>query len=175
MAAPVAYQAITAPRRHGKHGLVGRYYRNSNWSGKPADVRVDRNLDFEWSQTMPLQPPFTIEWEGALIVDEAGDYTFSIAADDGALLEIDGKPLVDVLHGAVFQRRSGTIRLTRGEHAVRVRYINVLFGGSVRLWWRHATRPDQIVPTEVLVPHPPRRPAAKPSATPSGGKVKTTG
>lgn len=163
MAAPLIYAAVSAPPRHGKHGLIGRYFRNNNWSGKPAEIILDRRIDFDWSQTMPLQPPFTIEWTGSLMIEEPGDYTLSIAADDGALLEIDGRKLIDLLHGPAFERRSATVRLSKGEHAVRIRYINVLFGGSVHFWWRHATRPDQIVPEEVLLPRAPR---STPQSTP---------
>ena len=95
-----------------------------------------------------------MEWTGNILISEAGEYTFSLVADDGALLEIDGRVIVDASH-ALLQKRSGVIHLNAGLHSIRVRYFNVLFGGSVRLTWVLRGRPEQVIPTEVLVPSTP--------------------
>lgn len=137
--------------RHPTHGLLGKYYRNANWSGAPIDIEVDDEINFDWSTTLPLPPPFSVEWTGNIVIDETADYTFFLVADDGALLEIDGRMIVDATH-AIFQKRTGVIHLSAGLHSIRVRYFNVLFGGVVKLTWAVGTRPEQIVPTEVLLP-----------------------
>jgi hypothetical protein len=59
--------------------------------------------------------------------------------------------IVDASH-ALLQKRTGAIHLSAGLHSIRVRYFNVLFGGVVRLTWAVGSRPEQIVPTEVLLP-----------------------
>jgi hypothetical protein len=143
-----------ASLRHPSHGLLGKYYRNLNWSGSPVDTEVDSDINFDWSKTLPLPPPFSVEWTGNILISEAGEYTFSLVADDGALLEIDGRMIVDARH-ALLQKRSGVIHLNAGLHSIRVRYFNVLFGGSVRLTWVLRGRPEQDIPTEVLVPSTP--------------------
>jgi hypothetical protein len=143
-----------ASLRHPSHGLLGKYYRNLNWSGPPVDTEVDSDINFDWSKTLPLPPPFSVEWTGNILISEAGEYTFSLVADDGALLEIDGRMIVDARH-ALLQKRSGVIHLNAGLHSIRVRYFNVLFGGSVRLTWVLRGRPEQVIPTEVLVPSTP--------------------
>jgi hypothetical protein len=147
---PIIIHAV-ASFRHPSHGLLGKYYRNVNWSGSPIDSEVDPEINFDWSKTLPLPPPFSVEWTGNIVIDEAADYTFSLVADDGALLEIDGRMIVDARH-ALLQKRSGVIHLNTGLHSIRVRYFNVLFGGSVRLSWTVRGRPEQIIPTEMLVP-----------------------
>jgi hypothetical protein len=151
--APITYHAMTSPRSNG-HGLLGKYFRNANWHGEPVDVQIDPMVDFDWSKSFPLPPPFSVEWTGNIMIENAGDYVFALVADDGALLEIDGRIVVDVTH-ALLQKRTGTIHLSRGLHPIRVRYLNVLFGGSVKLSWTETGRPEQIVPTEVLIPTPP--------------------
>jgi hypothetical protein len=149
-AAPIIHHAMMG-QPSGTRGLLGKYYRNATWHGEPAEVRIDRVIDFDWSKRTPYPAPFSVEWTGTIIVDREGLYMFTIGADDGALLEIDGQLVVDATH-SLFQEKEQSISLTRGVHSIRVRYFNLLFGGSVKLWWTLLGRPRQILPNEVLVP-----------------------
>lgn len=149
-AAPIVHYALMA-QPSGPHGLLAKYYRNATWQGEPADVRIDRAIDFDWSKRQPYPAPFSVEWTGKVIADREGFYMFTLAADDGALLEVDGKPVVDARY-ALFREREQTISLSHGLHSIRVRYFNLMFGGSVKLWWTLLGRPRQILPNENLVP-----------------------
>ena len=151
--APIVHHAATSSHNKGP-GLLGKYYRNANWHGDPVDVQIDPVISFDWSKSFPLPPPFSVEWTGNLAIVLPGTYTFALVADDGALLEIDGKTVVDVSHDALLQERNQTIYLSAGLHPIRVRYFNVLFGGLVKLSWTETGRPKQIVPSEVLQPAP---------------------
>jgi len=122
-----------------------------------VDVEVDREINFDWSKTLPLLPPFSIEWTGNILIEHAGTYTFGLIADDGAVLTIDGQVVVDVSH-VLLEKRTGAVNLSAGLHPIEVRYFNLLFGGSIRLSWMQTGRPEQIVPAEVLVP--PRLPTS---------------
>ena len=154
--APVIHHAIVVP--HSKvHGLLAKYYRNATWEGTPADIRIDRAIDFDWSNAMPYPPPFSVEWSGNIIIEREGFYLFTLMADDGAVLEVDGKIVVDASH-SLRQEKNQTITLSTGLHSIRVRYFNRLLGGSVKLWWTLLGRPRQIVPNEVLVPEMTRQP-----------------
>ena len=148
--APTIHHAVAGPKETGR-GLLGKYYRNAKWSGTPVDVQVDPAIDFDWSKSLPIPPPFSVEWTGKLLVEQPGEYVFSLIADDGAILEIDGH---EVISGepAFLQEKSGTLQLKTGLHPIRVRYFNTLFGGSIRLWWELTSRPKQIIPSEALVP-----------------------
>ena len=110
---------------------------------------------------MPLPPPFSVEWTGNILIEQPGSYTFGLIADDGAILMIDGRVVVDVNH-LLLQKGTGTINLSAGLHPIQVRYFNVLFGGLVRLSWMQTGRPEQIVPAEILIPPP--------SAAPTPGR-----
>jgi hypothetical protein len=154
---PPVVHAAAASLRHPRNGLLGKYYRNATWSGEPVDVQVDQQIDFDWSKRTPLPAPFSVDWTGKLIIEQSGNYTFGLVADDGALLTIDGRTVVDVMH-VLLQKRTGTVNLVAGLHTIQVRYFNALFGGSVRLWWTQTGHPEQIVPAEALIP---------PSATPA--------
>ena len=141
-----------------RHGLLGLYYANANWTGTPVDRQIDPTVDFNWSQRYPLQPPFSVEWVGKLFIDKGETYTFALLADDGASLEIDGKMVVNAMEGPVLTRRTGTINLQSGRHPIRIRYWNALFGGSVKLTWSTVGRSEDVVPDAVLIPPDSRKP-----------------
>ena len=152
-AAPAIHHAVTGPKDT-THGLLGRYYRNSSWQGPPVEVRVDPAIDFDWSKSIPLPPPFSVEWSGRLLVEQAGEYEFAIVADDGAALEIDGYNVIPT--APVWEEKTCQLELGSGLHSIRVRYYNNLFGGIIHLWWTLTGRPKQIVPQEVFFPDKPR-------------------
>jgi hypothetical protein len=68
---------------------------------------------FEW---------FAIDYTGRFWAEKAGEYDFSLTSDDGSILYIDGDLVVDNdgIHST--QERSGTVRLSRGAHDIRVSY-----------------------------------------------------
>ena len=150
---PIIHHAV-ASSRYKQHGLLGKYYRNATCSGDPVETSVDAEINFDWSKTLPLTPPFSIEWTGDITIDTEKDYQFGLIADDGATLEIDGQTVVDVSKGPVLQKQMGLIHLTAGVHKIRVRYYNPLFGGLVKLSWIGPARVEEIVPTDVLIPPP---------------------
>ncbi len=146
---PVFYNGCSG--RGGSVGLRGKYYRNAKWEGQPVDVQVDQTIDFDWSKSPPYPAPFSADWTGNLLIEQPGNYQFGLISDDGSLLEIDGRTVVDA-NSVLLQKQTGTIDLTSGVHSIHVKYFNTLFGGSVRLFWTPPARPEQIVPAEVLRP-----------------------
>jgi hypothetical protein len=148
---PMIHHAA-ASARYKQHGLLGKYYRNPNCSGVPADTSIDSEINFDWSKTLPLPPPFSIEWTGGITIEKENDYQFGLIADDGAKLEIDGQTVVDVSNGPVLQTRMGLIHLKPGVHNIRVAFYNPLFGALVKLSWIGPAKVEEIVPTDVLIP-----------------------
>jgi hypothetical protein len=69
---------------------------------------------FEW---------FAIDYTGRFWVSEQGTYRFALASDDGSILYIDGKRVIqnDGQHQVV--EKSGRVRLKTGAHAIRVSYF----------------------------------------------------
>lgn len=66
---------------------------------------------------------FAIDYRGRFWAEKPGDYDFSLSSDDGSKLYIDGELLVDNdgIHST--EERSGTLRLSRGAHDIRVSYF----------------------------------------------------
>ena len=150
--APIIHYERASAANKGQYGLRGVYYRSPDWTGTPAEVKVDPNIDFDWSIRLPFPPPFSVDWTGRILIEQPGDYSFALISDDGSYLEIDGKLVVDARRGAVFAKRSGRISLSAGPHAMRLRYFNILFGGSIKFFWTPPGRVEQIVPSDVLRP-----------------------
>ena len=147
---PVVYNGCSGAKG-GSVGLRGKYFRNAKWEGEPADVQVDQTIDFDWSRSLPYPAPFSADWTGNILIEQAGNYQFALISDDGSLLEIDGRTVVDAT-SVLLQKQTGAIQLASGVHAIHVKYFNTLFGGSVRLFWTPPAYPEQIVPPEVLRP-----------------------
>lgn len=65
---------------------------------------------------------FGMRYEGFLKIDQDGDYTFHLGSDDGSILYLDGKKVVDSdgIHPHTVQ--TGRARLSRGMHPLRVDY-----------------------------------------------------
>jgi hypothetical protein len=66
---------------------------------------------------------FAIDYHGRFWVEKPGDYGFSLTADDGANLYIDGELVVDNDGQHPPRERVGAVRLTHGVHEIRVSYF----------------------------------------------------
>jgi hypothetical protein len=68
---------------------------------------------FEW---------FAIDYTARFWISEPGTYRFRLASDDGSILYIDGKKVIqnDNQHPVI--EKAGSVNLKMGEHAIRVSY-----------------------------------------------------
>ena len=69
---------------------------------------------FEW---------FAIDYNGRFWVEKPGDYGFSLTADDGANLHIDGELVIDNDGTHEPRERVGAVSLSHGVHSIRVSYF----------------------------------------------------
>jgi hypothetical protein len=79
---------------------------------------------------------FGMLFEGQIKIPKDGSYEFILASDDGSLLLIDGKKIVDNdgLHGKV--RKNGKVNLKAGMHAIRVGYIEAAGMEELYVGWK---------------------------------------
>lgn len=66
---------------------------------------------------------FAIDYHGSIYVSAAGRYVFRLSSDDGSTLAIDGATVVDNDGVHSMRDASGTVTLTAGAHAWRLRYF----------------------------------------------------
>jgi DNA-binding beta-propeller fold protein YncE len=141
----------TAPTNH---GLLGRYYANSEWAGQPSFQQVDPYLCFRWERNIdPLPSPFSVEWEGYLDVDQSGSYTFATLSSNGSWLYVDDQLVVDNGGQHSTQHRQGVVTLEAGQHWIRLRYVHTEVWRVMEVYWTPPDGPQEILPTDRLLPN----------------------
>ncbi len=93
---------------------------------------------------------FALRWSGLLDVAKAGRHEFFTRSDDGSVLYVDGKLVVDNdgVHPA--QERTGGLWLERGLHAFSVSMFEAAGGEELSVSWQPPAGAQEIVPPTVL-------------------------
>jgi sugar lactone lactonase YvrE len=130
------------------NGLLGKYYRGNAWAGAPAIQQKDL---FIFPNDL-LPAPFSIEWEGMIYAPQDGQYVFGSQSDDGSLVYIDGKLVVD--NGGHHSDRyvEARVTLTQGLHDLRIRYFQDDGGRVMELYWIPPGGRKELVPNAALFP-----------------------
>lgn len=125
---PVQSSCLVPPHhKGGKHGLKGEYFDNPDLAGKPALVRLDSEVDFDWGIGSP-DPKipcdnFSVRWTGKLVPPESRSYEFNLAADDGVRLWLDGRLLIDSWHDRGLTSDIVQVRMQKGKsHDIKIEY-----------------------------------------------------
>lgn len=77
---------------------------------------------------------FAIRYEAPLVVSHEGDYEFRLAADDGAVLLIDGTAIVDNDGSHAFTDKTGPVHLVTGTHVMTVDYFQTTGNVGLQLF-----------------------------------------
>ena len=138
-------------------GLNGSYFANAGWSGPPAVSTRDPQLSSErlaeaWRGAPPER--FTVSWTGWVLVLRDGPYTLATISDGSSWVDVDGQVVVD--NGGARESvrgATGSITLTRGVHALHVRYAHEGSGPShLDLLWARAGQPLERIPGWAMTP-----------------------
>ncbi len=147
-----------------QRGLKAQYY-NSRSFRRDAQVieRTDPRVDFTFGDQSP-QPgeigneEFSIQWRGAIIAEETGEYEFVIRTENGARLWVNNmdRALIDawVKSGDDTEYRA-MIRLLGGRtYPIRLDFLKSKEpSASVALCWQPPKRALEVIPTRNLSPN----------------------
>jgi beta-glucosidase len=144
-------------------GLKGEYFTNDRFEGKPALVRTDKQINFDWNSASPSPlldaKAFSVRWTGALQAPAPGDY--QITADlahcypchnaESFTIRFDGKELTSFHIGDELEHHESSTPFVKlhfsdtKPHAFEVSYSHKaqLFGAGFTLKW--------VAPSEALL------------------------
>ncbi len=145
-------------------GLLGQYwantsgnaFTNNSFNVPPNLVRTDAIVNFDWSSVGPDpsigQTNFTVRWTGLIRPQYGETYTFTVVADDGARLWVNGQLLVDNwIAGSGATTNGGSITLSAQQlYSIRMDYFQDTGGSAARLFWSSPSTTRSIVPQSQL-------------------------
>ena len=145
-------------------GLKAQYFNNRDLSGTPVLTRTAPQINFYWPDgTVPGKnspdvsvhvDDFSARWTGELTVDLTDTYIFSITANNGFRLWLDGRLIIDYWDNPTTStRQSGPIPLTAGQkYSLRMDYYEGTGAALAQLLWQSAVqnrpsaRASEVVP-----------------------------
>lgn len=161
-----------------RQGLSSTYYKSRNTNpNEVAFSRIDPMVDFDFQDRSPdadrMNPyEFAINWEGAVLAPDTGEYEFVLRSNQSTQLWINDqqRPLVDayVKSGNDDDRR-GSIYLIGGRmYSLKMTLLKFKQGVNdnkakerppeqafVSLGWKRPNRPEEVVPEAYLSPSRP--------------------
>lgn len=118
--------------------FVARYYNNINMSGTPVLTRNEQAVNYEWVLGSPNPvvnvDNFSANWTTTQTFPQ-GLYEFSVTADDGVRLLVDGQILIDKWIDQPPTTYTATRQLN-GDHTVVVQYYEKGSGATAKLSWK---------------------------------------
>ena len=108
-------------------GFNAEYFDNQTLTGEPVVTRIDETINFDWSDTSSPDPvvpinQFSARWTKTETFDTAGTYEFSVTADDGFRLFIDGELVLDQWIDQSANTYKVQKALTADEHTIVLEY-----------------------------------------------------
>jgi hypothetical protein len=118
----------------------GEYYANRDLSGKPALVRNDKSIDFNWGTDAPAvglpKDNFSVRWSRQVNF-RPGFYRIQAWADDGIRVYMDGQLIIDEWHSASDDVYIVDLGL-EGTRRIVVEYYERGGDARIRFWWRES-------------------------------------
>lgn len=127
----------------------GAYFAKQMPVGAPVLIRCDSAINFDWGTGSPDPDPvpklpsdhFSVRWT-KIENFKKGTYTFTVGADDGVRLKIDGTTLIDDWNDHAYRETSKPITFKKpGEHLIEVEYYEKESGARVEVRWGSAGNP----------------------------------
>ncbi len=139
-------------------GLRGKYYTGTNYNTYKGEW-VDTTIN--WVGSSAFDPTLvtrtgqgdnvSVRWEGEVLADNTGTYTFYARTDDGTRLWVNNVLLVDKWVNQAATEWSGTISLTAGQwYSIKMEYYEATGGAEASLSYQGPSITKQIIPSTKL-------------------------
>ena len=133
--AKVSWAPVSAPIQNWR----AEYFNNPSLSGAPALVRDDPAVNFNWGLSSPApgyvgSDYFSVRWTRTQNLS-AGSYRFTVVADDGVRLWVNGHRLIDAWVTQAPTTYVGELYLPGGPVEIKMEYYENTGGAVARLSW----------------------------------------
>lgn len=81
-----------------QNGLKGEYFNNRKLEGKPALIRVDKQLEYDWPWSPGVgvnDDKISIRWTGFIKSEKSFDGWLGLSSDDGVRMWVDDQLVID--------------------------------------------------------------------------------
>jgi VCBS repeat-containing protein len=116
----------------------GEYFDNSELKGDPTLIRNDEEIDFDWKTGSPDKAisadSFSVRWTRTMEFD-AGMVRFHLLMDDGAVLWVDDRLVIDEWKQGATREIELDLYLEKGDHDFKVEYYEAGSQSVVQFWW----------------------------------------
>jgi hypothetical protein len=114
--------------------------------------RIDPLLLCHWYGDDPLPNPFSVRWEGEILLPDDGVYFFALVGDDGVRLWLDGEVVGASLRPDVPNVVEVRLKMKAGPHPIRVEYFQRSGTKLIEFRWTRPGASLELVPPEALQP-----------------------
>ena len=118
--------------------IRAEYFANVTLSGSPAFTRCETSIRQNWGTGGPgsglASDSFSVRWTGRFTF-AGGNTTFTVLADDGIRLWVDGSPVIDAWKDQSTTTYKATRSLTSGQHNIRVEYYERTGQAQIEIYW----------------------------------------
>lgn len=131
-----------------KNGLEGKYYNNISFSGEPALIRIDKNIDFQWTLFSPDPDKlnydfYSVLWQGIIKAPLTGKIKIGIDGNDGYRLYINNKLIIDNWIKKTRQTILKEYNFIKNQvYVIRIEYYEPTGNSFFRLVWDYGIRKD---------------------------------
>ncbi|MEZ4883208.1 MAG: PA14 domain-containing protein [Chitinophagales bacterium] len=135
-------------------GLNAVYYNGTSFDNEVLR-RTDPEVYFYYNGTSPSVEvnvfQFSVVWSGYLYAPISGEYTFTVLADDGIRLSINGKSFIDEWHEKTASAYTKKAKLEGGQaYEIRIEYYQASKDAQSELYWSYEGQKKQVIPQKYL-------------------------
>lgn len=132
---------IFADEKGTQQGFTSEYYTNMHLKGAPIHIAPEKHISHSWSNGTGIKGMpdgnYSVRWRGYVKPIKTADYTFTLAADDGCRLLLDGQTIIDDWNEGGFRGTDATQHLEAGKtYPITVEYFQKGGGAGVKFEWK---------------------------------------
>ena len=136
-----------------KNGISYAYYEGQ--FRQVAELSKSKVLETGELKNFSLSPAklgdwFGFEYNAWIKITETGVYKFYTFSDDGSVLYIDDKVVVDNDGSHSARRRDGKVHLEKGYHALRILYFERYMGEMIEVGYASRNIEETLLPDSIL-------------------------